>query len=607
MTQQVAQAEDYWRSVLKRLVSVLSFLCERGLAIRGDDQIIGSVHNGNYLGMLELLSEYDDFLKQHIQKHANSGRGHTSYLSSTICDELIQLMGKKVLDEIILRLKKSKYYSISIDGTPDEGHVDQLTIIFRFMELTEPVERFVTFMPNQGHKAQEMFDGLIEFLNTHDIDLQNCRGQSYDNASAMSGRWNGLQAKVVAENKLAEWIPCTGHSLNLVGKTSAECCAAAVAFFDFLEKLYVFFTASTHRYQVLTETLKSAGSSVLVPKRVTTTRWSCRADASKALEQGYSSFKEALMKIGNDKDEKDVTQCEAKGLYDQMCQLEMGIYAVFWHEVLDRVNATSHILQDPKADLHTAVAALTSLQKFIEDKRDLFSEYEAKGAEKSGTTTYRQTRNRPPSVRMNPLDYGRGKEAQLSPAQKFRVENFLPVIDQFVVSMKQRLAAYTRICSLFSFLRSLDAMTAVEIEQAAAKLVNTYSEDLDMTLGIELVQFSEFAKIFVNDKADQISHEHFLYKLIIEKGVQDTFPNVETVLRLYLVLMVSNCSGERSFSKLKLIKNRLRTSMAQERLNHLTLMSSEHDILRQISFDDVIHDFANKKARKVQLSKNCLE
>ncbi|XP_068205280.1 uncharacterized protein [Palaemon carinicauda] len=274
---QVAQAEDYWRSVLKRLVSVLLFLCERGLAIRGDDQIIGSVHNGNYL---DVLSEYDDYLKQHIQKHTNRRRGHTSYLSSTICDELIQLMGKKVLDEIILYLKKSKYYSISIDSTPDEGHVDQLNVIFRFMELREAVECFATFMPNQGHK-------------------------------------------------------------------------------------------------VLNETLKSNRSSVLIPKRVTTTRWSYRTDASKALQQGYSSFKEAL-KIENDKDEKDVIRYEAKGLYDQMCQLEMGIYAMFWNEVLDRVNTTSHILQDPKADLHIAVSALTSWQKPIEDKCDLFSEYEAK-------------------------------------------------------------------------------------------------------------------------------------------------------------------------------------------------------------------------------------
>ena len=28
----------------------------------------------------------------------------------------------------------------------------------------------------------------------------------------------------------------------------------------------------------------------------------------------------------------------------------------FWHDILDRVNAASHTLQDPKLDLNTAVA-----------------------------------------------------------------------------------------------------------------------------------------------------------------------------------------------------------------------------------------------------------
>ena len=56
--------------------------------------------------------------------------------------------------------------------------------------------------------------------------------------------------------------------------------------------------------------------------------------------------------------------------------------------------------------------------------------------------------------------------------------------------------------------------------------------------------------------------------------------------------MVTNCSAERSFSKLKLIENRLRTSMTQGRLVNLAIMSSESDILREIDFTAIISDFA---------------
>lgn len=169
----------------------------------------------------------------------------------------MEIIGEKVFDEIISRMKQAKYYSVSLDSTPDEGHIDQLTLTFRYLEGDTPVERFLKFLPNQGHKAKDMFDGLVEFLKQNGTNIQDCRGQSYDNTSAMSGKYNGLQALVLAENKLAVWVPCVGHSLNLVVKDSAESCLSAVSFFDFLEEIYVYFTASTNRYEVLTKCLKS--------------------------------------------------------------------------------------------------------------------------------------------------------------------------------------------------------------------------------------------------------------------------------------------------------------------------------------------------------------
>ena len=104
----------YWEKVLHRLISVIRVLSERGLALRGDNQKVGSPHNCNYLGLLELIAEYDTFLEQHIKLHANKGAGHTNYLSSTICEDLIAIMGQKVLDELVIRVKTAKYISITV-------------------------------------------------------------------------------------------------------------------------------------------------------------------------------------------------------------------------------------------------------------------------------------------------------------------------------------------------------------------------------------------------------------------------------------------------------------------------------------------------------------
>lgn len=237
-------------------------------------------------------------------------------------------MGYQVFNTIISRIKISKYYSISIDSTPDEGHVDQLTIIFRFMEGPNPVERFLKFLPIQGHNAQKMFDGIMKVFEECNLDIKNCRGQSYDNASAMSGKYNGLQSKIIAENSLAMWVPCAAHSLNLVGKAAAERCSFTISFFNLLEEIYVFVTSSTHCYNVLTENSKSneEKSNVLVPKRISTTRWSCRADATKALVQGYPQIKSTLLSFSEDLNELPKKRHESNGLYKKMCQLQTGIF-----------------------------------------------------------------------------------------------------------------------------------------------------------------------------------------------------------------------------------------------------------------------------------------
>ena len=51
----------------------------------------------------------------------------------------------------------------------------------------EPVESFLMLIPILSHGAKALTDTVVDFLNENKIPLSNCRGQSYDNASNMSG------------------------------------------------------------------------------------------------------------------------------------------------------------------------------------------------------------------------------------------------------------------------------------------------------------------------------------------------------------------------------------------------------------------------------------
>ena len=118
--------------------------------------------------------------------------------------------------------------------------------------------------------------------------------------------------------------------------------------------------------------------------------------------------------------------------------LETGIYTAFWDDILQRVDATNRSLQSSKLNLNAAVASLCSLKDFISSKRESFENYEKQGKELCGSsqTVIRQRRH---NIRLQPLDYGRAEEAQLNSSLKFKIESFLPVIDQFIASLDQRL------------------------------------------------------------------------------------------------------------------------------------------------------------------------
>ena len=79
----------------------------------------------------------------------------------------------------------------------------------------------------------------------------------------------------------------------------------------------------------------------------------------------------------------------------------------------------------------------------------------------------------------------------------------------------------------------------------------------------------------------------------------DCFPNAIIAYRILLTIPVTVASAERSFSKLKLLKSYLRSTMSQERLNGLAMISIENDILEQINYEELIEDFASKNARRM--------
>jgi hAT family C-terminal dimerisation region len=74
------------------------------------------------------------------------------------------------------------------------------------------------------------------------------------------------------------------------------------------------------------------------------------------------------------------------------------------------------------------------------------------------------------------------------------------------------------------------------------------------------------------------------------------YSTIVVLLQIHGVVPVTTASAERSFSKLKIIDNRLRTKMSQERLNALALISFAKD--RRIDTENVARKLLHQSRRK---------
>ena len=86
----------------------------------------------------------------------------------------------------------------------------------------------------------------------------------------------------------------------------------------------------------------------------------------------------------------------------------------------------------------------------------------------------------------------------------------------------------------------------------------------------------------------------YLYK----NDLQDCYGNLSIALRVLLTVPVSVATAERSFSKLKLIKTFHRSTMTDERLSNLAMISIESATAKTLDMTELIKTFAFLKARK---------
>ncbi|XP_008178736.1 zinc finger MYM-type protein 1-like [Acyrthosiphon pisum] len=340
-----------------------------------------------------------------------------------------------------------------MDSTPDQSKVDQMALVIRYCTSSSVHERLVQLSPIKSHTGESIFVLLEEFLEKAELNIVNCRGQSYDNASNMSGKYKGLQAHVKNKCDLAVYIPCTAHSLNLVGVHSVDCCIEAVSFFGFLQCIFNIFSGSTHRWDILTNTLdKNVKGRLLVLKSLSQTRWSCHSDSCQALTHNYIKIIKALKCISENNSENGDSKRDAKMLLKQIKKKETAYLSFLWNDILNRSNKTSIHLQDSSCDPLKALNLLKSLKNYILKLLNSSVVYESKVIELGPeiNSLYHDERRR-----TSKKNVSGSNNTVLQGGVKFRIETHNIIIDKFCSELDRRIEAYKFVSDNFLFVTML--------------------------------------------------------------------------------------------------------------------------------------------------------
>lgn len=595
--------KDKWRCIIRAAVDAIMFCAKNNLALRGTTDKLDAPDRGIFLSTIDLISHYNKQIAHHIRCIEKGTSYHkVTYFSPEIQNEVIQILRRKVQCEIFSRIHKAKYFSIMFDSTPDVSHNEQVTQIIRYVHITNGgncviEESFIDFIETQEKTGSGLANEIIHKLDQDGLSLADCRGQSYDNGANMAGLYKGVQAQILQRNEFARFVPCAAHTLNLVGVHAAAISANMITVFGTIQTIFKFFSSSTSRWQklmsVITISLKSHSD----------TRWTSRAAAVNALCQQFTAVYSLLEAMSTQRDVNADTASAASGLvksidFKFICLLQ------FWSRILTLIDRVSKALQKKNVSVLEASQMVKGLVAAIQNMRDTGSSsifMDAKEQAESISLKQQFSNKRKRKVKRLPSEMAEDESSTLTDTQIFDME-CNTVYDKLLCDLQWRFEKMSAIACDFHFL-SFDFMqsTSVEVLQKhAADLAVKYPSDLDAAEFVsELESFKFQAAALMKDDIKCTPMD--LLQFVHMYNLQDVYPNIEVALRLFLTLPVSVASCERSFSKLKLIKNYLRSTMGQERLCGLAVISIERDISTAINYDDVIDQFAASKARRVTL------
>lgn len=340
-------------------------------------------------------------------------------------------------------------------------------------------------------------------------------------------------------------------------------------------------------------------------KPLSETRWECKIESVKAIRFQIGDIYDAIVEVSETSNDAK-SKAEAIGLAKTIKCFKFLTSLCIWYDILVQFNFVSKLMQSVEVDLTSALQLIENTTEFLKTFKEEGFEKSKAAAKKladelemdaSDMHFPRKTTLRRKKIKKQ-FDYECNDENISEPEENYRINFFNVLLDQAIMSTEERFQQLKDFNDIFGFLFKIFELKKVDCDT----LLN-HCKRLEIALQNDINGEDLYTEItvFMRSTSEKITSPLNILKYLYENSLYDALPNFVIALRILLTVPVTIASAERSFSKLKLIKTYLRSTMTNSRLSSLALISIENDLTSSLDFSLLIDDFAAKKARKIIL------
>ncbi|XP_022161052.1 zinc finger MYM-type protein 1-like [Myzus persicae] len=575
------------REIVKIIFDVLIYLARQNSAFRGHNESWSSKNQGNFLELLKLMSKHNALLKSHLSKITNaSKKNRITFLSSDSQNTMLNVLGEIVRLEILKKVKKARVFSIIIDTTTDVANLEQFSLVLRFVnDDHQPEERLIAVKVASDASGKGLFDLFCEICNLYELDWENnlC-AQSYDGAACMQGQYSGVRSYIQDKNPQAIYIWCFSHILNLVIVDTCDKSTSMRNFFGELQSVISFMRARKRTAIFKEQQIKVyPDQRVSRIKNFSTTRWTSHDRAISIIHDKYEALLMTLEELTNSPD-RDCSST-AKNLHIIISSFTFVLNLKLMKKIFCYTTPLSVYLQSPAIDFIQALTMVDNVSKQIKKLRTNHEAENLLNEAKTFASDNGLTESCLPEVHVRRRKIMAGEASTehliVNPLDKFRTEVYFVILDQITNSILMRFDGARNILKDFSIL-SYDRLMATSngepipndlFETLVQWIPNLQLEELKNEYLIFASSFKSLQSSLNLTSLSNSENEISITEENTDACDSDTFPNLFVAYKYLCTIPATSVSSERSFSKLKLIKTRLRSTMQQNRLESLLLLS----------------------------------